>query len=203
VWRLDPLNGYSISGVYQMLTSQPVQTSEVLSDLIWHKQVPLKVSIFAWRLLWNRLPTKDNLCVHGAIPHDNQHCVIGRGDFETTHHLFRSCSFYVALWGQIRSWLGIATIEPLCLSNHFYQFVYFGGASRTIRTFMQLIRLCFMWVLWNERNSRVFKNRDHTVHQLVEKIKLQSFWWMEAFNISIRNNFHMWWSNPFVCLGID
>jgi hypothetical protein len=202
VWRLDPLNGYSVRGVYQMLTSQPVQTSEVLSDLIWHKQVPLKVSIFAWRLLRNRLPTKDNLCVRGVIPHDNQHCVFGCGDVETAQHLFRSCPFYVALWGQIRSWLGIATAEPLCLSDHFYQFVYSAGASRNIRNFMQLIWLCSMWVMWNERNSRVFKNTDHTVHQVVEKIKLQSFWWMKASNISIRNNFHMWWSSPFVCLGI-
>ncbi|MCI19691.1 cysteine-rich receptor-like protein kinase, partial [Trifolium medium] len=29
-----------------------------VEDLIWHKQVPLKVSILAWRLLRDRLPTK-------------------------------------------------------------------------------------------------------------------------------------------------
>ncbi|CAJ2641136.1 unnamed protein product [Trifolium pratense] len=30
-------------------------------NLIWHSQVSLKVSISAWRLLRDRLPTKDNL----------------------------------------------------------------------------------------------------------------------------------------------
>jgi len=192
VWRLDPPSGYSVSGVYQLFTNQPVQTSEVLSYIIWHKQVPLKVSIFVWRLLLNRLPMKDKLCVCGVITHDNQHCVVGCGDIEIAQHLFRSCPFFADLWGKIWSWIGIATTEPLSLSDHFYQFVYSAGASRTIRSFMQLIWLCCVWVLWNERNSRVFKNMDHTVHQLVEKVKLQSFWWMKATNLSIRYNFHMW-----------
>nr|ABN05952.1 hypothetical protein MtrDRAFT_AC149131g33v2 [Medicago truncatula] len=29
--------------------------------MIWPKMVPLKVSLFDWRLLRNHLPTKDNL----------------------------------------------------------------------------------------------------------------------------------------------
>lgn len=85
--------------------------------------------------------------MRGVISHDNQHCVVGGGDFETVQHLFRSCPFYVALWGQIRSWLGIATAEPFFMSDHFYQFVYSAGASRTICSFMQLILLCSVWVL--------------------------------------------------------
>jgi hypothetical protein len=31
--------------------------------LIWHPQVLLKVSIFVWRLLRDRLPTKANLLI--------------------------------------------------------------------------------------------------------------------------------------------
>ncbi|PNX57544.1 cysteine-rich receptor-like protein kinase, partial [Trifolium pratense] len=30
-------------------------------QFIWHPQVPLKVSVFAWRLLRDRLPTKSNI----------------------------------------------------------------------------------------------------------------------------------------------
>jgi hypothetical protein len=33
------------------------------SDLIWHKQVHLKVSVMVWRLLRKRLQTKDNLVI--------------------------------------------------------------------------------------------------------------------------------------------
>jgi len=40
---------------------------ESVADLIWHKQVSLKVSIFAWRLLRGRLPTKSNMTTRGII----------------------------------------------------------------------------------------------------------------------------------------
>jgi hypothetical protein len=49
-WQLDPLGGYSVRGVYQLLTSQESIHVEFEADLIWHNQVPLKVLIFAWRL---------------------------------------------------------------------------------------------------------------------------------------------------------
>lgn len=52
---LDPSNGYSLGGVYHLLTSQPGQTTEAVLDLIWHRLDPLKVSVFAWRLFQNRL----------------------------------------------------------------------------------------------------------------------------------------------------
>ncbi|MCI63569.1 helicase-like protein, partial [Trifolium medium] len=57
-WQPDPHEGYTICGAYQLLTSQDSVTLDVAEGLIWHSQVPLKVSIFAWRFLRDRLPTK-------------------------------------------------------------------------------------------------------------------------------------------------
>jgi len=101
VWRLDPSNCYTVSGVYHLLTRQLVRTIEAASDLIWRKQVPLKVCVLAWRLLRNRLPTKDNLLARGVLSHINHHCVaVGCSDFETVQHLFISCPF-LQLFGAI------------------------------------------------------------------------------------------------------
>jgi hypothetical protein len=60
-WILDPVKGYFVRGTYQYLTSPIAPVEWGLSDMVWLKQVPLKVSVFIWRLLRNRLPTKDNL----------------------------------------------------------------------------------------------------------------------------------------------
>jgi hypothetical protein len=46
-WQPDPDTGYSVRGVYQLLTSQDSFTLSAAEDLVWHKQVPLKISIFA------------------------------------------------------------------------------------------------------------------------------------------------------------
>jgi len=37
--------GYSVRGVYQMLMRQEMHNHRVVSEVAWHKRVPLKVSI--------------------------------------------------------------------------------------------------------------------------------------------------------------
>jgi len=74
-WHLDPTWGYSVHGVYGMLTyNEHVHVPPNL-DLIWHKQVPLKVSDFAWRMLRDRLPTKTNLENRSVISPEARLCV--------------------------------------------------------------------------------------------------------------------------------
>ncbi|CAJ2635537.1 unnamed protein product [Trifolium pratense] len=46
-WQSDLDDGYTIRGAYQILTTQDAVTLDVASGLIWHCQVPLKVSICA------------------------------------------------------------------------------------------------------------------------------------------------------------
>ncbi|PNX63632.1 cysteine-rich receptor-like protein kinase, partial [Trifolium pratense] len=66
-WLPDSETGYSVRGVYQLLTSQDMIALGDGHNLIWHRQVSLKVSILAWRLLRDRLPTKTNLVTRGVI----------------------------------------------------------------------------------------------------------------------------------------
>jgi hypothetical protein len=87
LWRLDPIRGYSVRGAYQLLISNPFDFSDVVADLIWHKHVSLKVSIFAGRLMRDRLPTKSNLVAHGIITPEAQSCVARCGDMvESAQH---------------------------------------------------------------------------------------------------------------------
>jgi hypothetical protein len=32
-------------------------------------------------------------------------------------------------------------------------------------------------------------------HQLLDKVKLHSFWWVKVYNANIGLIFHMWWSS--------
>ncbi|GAU15300.1 hypothetical protein TSUD_03680 [Trifolium subterraneum] len=103
IWRHDISGGYSVGGAYSLLTTMDVVTTLGVSDLIWHKQVPLKVSVLAWQLLRNRLPTKDNLVARNIIPLDARFCVTGFSEPETANHLFLSCPVFAPLWTLVRS----------------------------------------------------------------------------------------------------
>jgi len=164
-WRLDPTGGYSVRGVYQLMSTQEVHNSNATSDLIWHKQVSLKVYILAWRLLWNRLLSKDNLVACNIISHESQLCMSGCGDVETVQHLIFSYHGFAPMWGLVRLWLNISVADPFLLQDHFIQFVWSSGGSRVRRSFMQLVWLWCVWVLWNERNNRIFKNKESIIHQ--------------------------------------
>ncbi|GAU50935.1 hypothetical protein TSUD_411320 [Trifolium subterraneum] len=202
VWRPDPSAGYSVRGAYDLLTSRGAQVVTATTDLIWHKQVPLKVSMAAWLLLRNRLPTKDNLVRRHIIPQGAHLCVAECGVSETAQHLFLSCPAFAPLWDLVRSWVGISAVDPSQLHDHFVQFTHSTGSLLTRRSFLQLLWLCTIWVLWHERNSRIFKTKEIAVHQMLDKVKAHALWWMKAYNVNLGLNSHMWWSSPFVCLGI-
>jgi hypothetical protein len=47
LWWHDPGGSYSVRGTYTFLTSRHVSEVEALTNLLWHKQIPLKVSVLA------------------------------------------------------------------------------------------------------------------------------------------------------------
>ncbi|PNX97614.1 cysteine-rich receptor-like protein kinase, partial [Trifolium pratense] len=56
-WQPNHDKGYTVRGDYQLMTSHDPVITDAAVNLIWHTQVPLKVSIFAWRLLRDRFET--------------------------------------------------------------------------------------------------------------------------------------------------
>ncbi|CAJ2652817.1 unnamed protein product [Trifolium pratense] len=201
-WRPDPDTGYTVGGVYQILTHQTSVTVHDAENLLWHTQVPLKVSIFAWRLLRDRLPTRANLAIRGVLSSTADTCVFGCGVAESAYHLFSSCSIAGSLWDLVCAWVGIPPVAFTTLRDHFVQFTVSAGVSRAWRSFLQLLWLVCVWVIWTERNHRLFKGSTDTPHLLLDKIKLFSFRWLKPTNITLVSNYHSWWSSPLLCLGL-
>jgi len=50
-WLPDIVEGYSVRGACDLLTNGDAPRMGTPFDLVWHQQVPLKVSVFAWRLI--------------------------------------------------------------------------------------------------------------------------------------------------------
>ena len=92
-----------------------------MSYLIWHKQVPLKVSIFAWRLLRNRLRTRSNLLDRGIISDVDAGCLAGCAHMETSQHLFLSCDLrFVMVGSAVLAWcvgtISFSVSQTTCIS---------------------------------------------------------------------------------------
>ena len=62
VWKPEPSGQYSTRSAYLLLLEGAADQTvdEALEDL-WQLKIPLKATIFAWRLIKDRIPTKGNL----------------------------------------------------------------------------------------------------------------------------------------------
>jgi hypothetical protein len=156
-----------------------------------------------WRLLRDRLPTKSNLVARDIISLEAHFCVSDCGGIETGQHLFLSCSSFGFLWALVHAWIGFSAVDAHVLPDHFVQFTFSVGGLHARRSFLQLIWLACVWVVWNERNYRLFRNAASPVHHLLDKVKVFSFRWLRMTNATLGSNFHSWWSNSLLCLGIN
>jgi len=127
---------------------------------IWNNDVPLKVVLFAWRLFRDRLPTKDNLLRCGVIPNDSRLCVAGCGLEESSTHLFLHCNIFGSVWHYISRWLGLVTVNPFFVGDHFNQFTAGGGVTKTQRSILQVLWYATTWEIWKERNNRLFNGKE-------------------------------------------
>jgi len=74
LWKLESTNNFSICSAYNVLVHQNHSATTVSFQDLWHKDIPLKVVLFAWRLFCDRLPTKDNLIRRGVIAYVDSLC---------------------------------------------------------------------------------------------------------------------------------
>jgi len=81
----------------------------------------LKVSLFAWRLLYNRFPTKDNLFRRAIIHHDSNFCVCWYSNIEIINNLFFTCNIFGHLWHMVCTWLGLYYVDLFGILDHFLQ----------------------------------------------------------------------------------
>jgi hypothetical protein len=70
--------------------------------MLWKTNVPSKVSIFGWRLLLEKLPTKDALFHKGVLTVNQERCCAFCSDStETIDHLFINCRVTMDVWSRI------------------------------------------------------------------------------------------------------
>jgi len=89
IWSLHISNCYTVNSAYSYLTETYIsQEHSNNNNFLWLKAVPLKVSIFAWRLFLSRIPTRDKLVQRHVILASDQNCVANCGLNEYRDHLF-------------------------------------------------------------------------------------------------------------------
>jgi len=80
----------------------------------------------------------------------------------------------------VRDWIGIVGVDSNIITDHLVQFTHLTGVGKAKSSFMQLIWLLCSWVVWKERNDRLFNNTVTLVPRLLDKVKLLFLGWLKA-----------------------
>ena len=87
IWKLSLQGDFAVESAYQLVQKrQPIH--EVFRH-VWHSSIPLKLSIFCWRLLNNLLPFPDILMDFGFQLPSKCPCCFSSDSVE---HLFLHCT---------------------------------------------------------------------------------------------------------------
>ncbi|GAU20019.1 hypothetical protein TSUD_273540 [Trifolium subterraneum] len=200
VWNLHPSQSYSVRSAYSYLTASDGSSMEDFASFLWVKSVPLKVNIFIWRIFLNRLPTKDNLLRRGVIEVHQELCSTNCGKAEDAVHLFIQCDVYSQVWHLVLNWLGLSTALHVSLGGHTEQFAGLGGNSKTSRNLFTIIWVSVLFVIWKDRNDRIFQMGNDSGVTLLERIKLQTYWWLKSHYVLFVFDYPFWRLNPLFCL---
>lgn len=174
-WKLTPDGSFSVSSAYDLFYM--AREISPCGQLIWQTKAPSKVRFFLWLATKGKCLTADNLAKRGW-PHED-HCVLCQREQEDCLHLFVTCDFSRRVWQLLRAWVNVDFPLPgqagegligwwMVARCHF--------RSRYRSNFDSVFALT-CWLIWKERNARIFQHKQQTVEQLLEDIKEEVWMW--------------------------
>ena len=107
VWAADVSGIYSTRSAYSLYSTRSayslfweevaVENLHYCFEDLWKIKIPSKIGVFAWRLLWDRLPTKSNLRAR-QVQISDLTCPFCRRVEENASHIFIHCIKTQPIW---------------------------------------------------------------------------------------------------------
>lgn len=100
-----------------------METTNPIFQEIWKLNIPSKVTCLIWRVMLDRLPTKDNLRMRNIILEESDLlCPLCNYHRESAQHLFISCLLVSSIWYEYYGWTSSDFVIVVLknLSIHFW-----------------------------------------------------------------------------------
>ncbi|KAL8556294.1 hypothetical protein ACS0TY_003931 [Phlomoides rotata] len=196
---------FTVTSAYQIRDhSEQEESADQLCSIafkrLWKSFAPRRYQAIIWKLLHNRMPTKDRLQRIGIIPaSEATTCALCGEEKETAIHLFLFCSFAREVWSKIQGWLGITMVPHYTPSINFLQFGEIMGQGEKEKI-ISTIWVCTNWVLWNCRNKANFKGEIPKIDKMIGEIKARTWnWTTTKVKVKRHPNFRDWDENIRLC----
>lgn len=123
IWIEGNSNMYSTKSTYGVL--QALESKSLHKDIfaqIWKLNIPPKVTLFLWKVIWNRFPTGDNTRKRNIdIQNWDYLCPFCKCWDESLYHLLFCCRVLGEIWNFILSILDVVAVLPFFCRGPFQE----------------------------------------------------------------------------------
>lgn len=126
-WGDGTQKAFSVKEAYKELTYREgrmisMRPTKVYDGLIWKAWATMKAHLLAWRLLRNRLQTKENVDKSIDLNDEERRCGGCDNERETAVHAFMECGEVNRIWSALIDWIGVTCAMPSTIEGHFLSF---------------------------------------------------------------------------------
>ncbi|XP_028125322.1 uncharacterized protein LOC114322241 [Camellia sinensis] len=143
---------------------------------VWLSGSPSKVAFFVWSASLGGVLTIDNLIHQGHIL-VNWCCLCGRAA-ESVDHLLMLCPVSSRLWMLMIAVFGLVWVQSGSVLTVVQSWAG-GRVGRRRRKAWLLAAHCLMWIIWLERNRRVFHGVAHSISWLERRLLIVLYSWVD------------------------
>lgn len=193
-WTAEPNGSYSARSAYRAIREGLLgEGQDGGFKELWKLRVPSKVAMFAWRLIKDRLPTRDNL-KKKRVELQEYLCPFCRSAEESASHLFFHCNKIIPIWWQAGSWVNLVAVYPFHPRQHFLQHFY-GVCDGMQAHRWQWWWLALTYTIWKHRNSIIFSNAVFNAHKVMDDAVFLLWTWLRNLEKNFTSHFNQWYSN--------
>lgn len=169
-WRFSSSKDFSLSSLYKVLSDGGLCCPR--AKVIWGCGSPIKIRVFIWLALKDRILTYENLRKRNWPGYSGQLCPLCSFKEESLDHLLLKCSVIKPIWRFFMHLKGF----PGSLQAMWSRWRE-NSVAKCLRPVWDLISAAVCWCIWQERNQIVFlSTRKNHLGLLKEICSLISSW---------------------------
>ncbi|WMV36518.1 hypothetical protein MTR67_036414 [Solanum verrucosum] len=146
-------------------------------NTIWKSVAPAKVKCFTWLVARKKCLTHEAMQKRGI--NIVSRCLLCKEALETNKHLFMHCKVTAQVWALFTSIANEYWTMPEHTSDLLSCWIKRGG-SKSQKRWWRTVPACIWWIIWKERNQRIFEGKECTIQKIKWKvITTLGFWCKE------------------------
>lgn len=178
-WTLDGSGLFSVKSFASWLVKGRAERDfNHFPEKIWKNSAPKKAQIVCWLACLEKLNTMDMIQRRMPLSYWNpQWCVMCKKGGESVNHIFLHCPTANFLWSKLFNLAGVVGPLPFSCNSFFEHFWFSFGGKVKGKVLWEVARIALFWVLWDERNRRIFQDKSKNSDELWDRVVyLASLW---------------------------